>query len=385
MPPKKPVIRAKSKAATTAPSIKIYAQTLANLKNQIIQAQIKATTLVHTELLRLYWEMGKIIAEKQQIDGWGSGTIEKLANDLQNSFPGLEGFSRRNIFRMQAFYAAYQIVPQAVAQFDELPIFKIPWGHNTVLLEKLKTLDDRLWYAHKTLQNGWSRSILEMQITAKLHKRLGQAPTNFQKTLAAPQSDLAHATLKDPYIIDFIELNEEFKERDVEQGLIDHIQQFLLELGQGFAFVGRQYHLYAGEKDYYIDLLFYHINLSCYVVIELKTTEFKPEYAGKLNFYLAAVDDLIKKPTDQPSIGLLLCSTKNNVAVEYALSKIDRPIGVANYATKLVSSLPKKFAGKLPSVKELEAELAKQEELIRLRRKTVRMQNVTKKQFKPKL
>jgi len=261
---------------------------------------------------------------------------------------------------MRAFYRAYEKVPQAVAQIKDLPVFLIPWGHNALLLEKIKDIELRVWYAHKTIENGWSRAILEMQIESRLHERSGKAVTNFTRTLPAPDSDMAQQSLKDPYVFDFLTLHDEVVERDIEQGLMDHIQKFLLELGQGFSFVGRQKHIVVGDSDFYIDLLFYHLQLRCYLVVELKATKFKPDYVGQLNFYLSAVDDLLRHPDDKPTIGLLLCKTKNDFVAEYALRDLNKPIGIASYETELVESLPKNLKGSLPTIEEIEAELGKQ-------------------------
>ncbi len=360
---KKPITSSKK-----SPSIptKEYAQTLADLKQHVRQAQIKATLSVNKELLSLYWSIGKMIAEKETAHGWGAKLIEQLAEDLQNEFPGISGFSRANVFRMKAFFLNYAIVAQAVRQLEDLPIMTIPWGHNVVLLQKLKNNDQRFWYAKKAIENGWSRSTLEMWIKADLYNREGKAITNFKHTLPIPDSDMAQQSLKDPYIFDFLTLHEKHLEKDVEQGLIDHIQKFLLELGEGFAFVGRQYHLEIGNKDYYIDLLFYHLKLRCFIVIELKAREFDPRDAGQINFYLSAVDDLIRTPEDNPTIGLILCKTKDNFTAEYALRDIKKPIGVAGYEATLVESLPKKFKGSLPTIQEIEAELEKQEMLLNM-------------------
>jgi len=353
--------KATSTKVTISP--KEYTQTLANLKQQIQEAQVKAIVSANEELIKLYWSIGNTISEKQETHGWGTNAIEKLAKDLQDLCPGIGGFSRANVFRMQAFYLAYAKVAQAVRLFDELPFFKIPWGHNIVLLQKLKDDKDRLWYAQKAIEHGWSRAVLEMQIESKLHNRTGKAITNFQRTLPTPHSDMAQQSLKDPYIFNFLTLQEGYVEQEVEQGLIDNIQKLLLELGKGFSFLGRQYHLEVGRKDYYIDLLFYHTKLRCYVVVELKNTDFEPEYAGKLNFYLSAVDDILRHPDDKPTIGLLLCKTKDNFTAEYALRDINKPIGVAEYTTALVEKLPKQFKSSLPTIKEIEAELEKQEVL----------------------
>lgn len=351
-------------------STKEYSQTLLTIKKQVQESRIKATFAANRELIKLYWSIGKTIAEKQKQSGWGSGVVERLANDLQNAFPGMGGFSRINIFRMQAFYATYEKVSQAVTQLDELPFFKIPWGHNVVLLIKMKNNNEQLWYAQKTIENGWSRSMLETWIKSDLYHREGRAITNFAQTLPVPDSDMAKQALKDPYLFDFLALRDDYLEQELEQGLIDHIQKFLLELGQGFAFVGRQKHIEIDKNDFYIDLLFYHLQLRCYVVVELKNTEFKPEYAGKLNFYLSAVDDLLRVSGDRPTIGLLLCKTKNNVVAEYALRDINKPIGVAGYEIKLVESLPKEFKSSLPTVAEIEAELEKRDFLIGKKRKS---------------
>ncbi len=365
------MIKNKKGSKVSSVATKEYAETLAMLKKQVQEAQVKAVFSANKELIKLYWLIGKTIIEKQEAVGWGLSIIELLAKDLQSAFPGIGGFSKRNVFRMRAFYSAYQKVPQAVAQIEKLPIFNIPWGHNAVLIEKIKDLDLRLWYAQKAIENGWSRNMLETWIKSELHNRQGKAITNFRRTLPVPHSDMAQQSLKDPYLFDFLTLQEEHLERDVEQGLIDHIQKFLLELGKDFAFVGRQYHLEVDGDDYYLDLLFYHLKLRCYAVIELKNTAFKPEFAGKLNFYLSAVDDLLRHKDDNPTIGLLLCKTKKNFTVEYALRDINKPIGVAEYETKLVASLPKNLKSSLPTIEEIEAELEKKDALSKIKRKNV--------------
>lgn len=358
---KKKITPKKLSTKSTPVITKEYAQTLLSLKKQVQEAQIKAALSANRELIKLYWSIGKTIAEKQEKSGWGSKLIEQLAKDLQNLFPGISGFSRTNVFRMRTFFESYQIVPQAVGQFEDLPIFSIPWGHNALLIDKIKNVNQRLWYAQQAIENGWSRSTLETYIKSGLHKRQGKAITNFSKTLPTPHSGLAQQSLKDPYLFDFLTLQEEHLEKDVEQGLIDHIQKFLLELGKDFAFVGRQYPLEVDNNDYYLDLLFYHLKLRCYVVIELKNTEFKPEHTGKLNFYLSAVDSLLRHKNDNQTIGLLLCKTKKNLTVEYALRDIKKPIGVAEYETKIVESLPKNLKRNLPTIEEIETELKKQE------------------------
>lgn len=246
-----------------------YARFISSLKEKIRSSQIKAAVAVNRELIKLYWEIGEDIIEKQKKEGWGSKVLEKVAKDLQSEFPGIEGFSRANIFRMKAFFNAHEKVAQAVRQFDSLPIFDIPWGHNIVLLQKIKDNDERLWYASKVIENGWSRSMLTIWIENDLYRREGKAITNFKAALPAPQSDLAQQSLKDPYVFDFLTLHKEHLEKELEDGLVNHIQKFLIELGQGFAFVGQQYPIKAGEKGLYIDLLFYHLILRCYIVVEL--------------------------------------------------------------------------------------------------------------------
>ncbi|MCX5922870.1 MAG: PDDEXK nuclease domain-containing protein [Candidatus Dependentiae bacterium] len=342
-------------------SVKEYISTLAMIKQQIKEAQVRATFSVNRELLKLYWSIGKVIVAQQQKNGWGSHVIEKLAEDLQNSFPGMSGFSKVNIFRMKAFYAAYEIVSQAVTQLDDFAIFNIPWGHNVVLLFKLKDDKQRLWYAQKTIEYGWSRSMLETWIKSDLYKREGKAITNFSKTLPASHSDMAQQSFKDPYIFDFLTLHAEHMERDLEQGLIEHVQKLLLEMGKGFALIGRQYHLEVDGDDYYIDLLFYHVKLKCYVVVELKARAFDPRDVGQLNFYLSAIDDLIRDEHDKPTIGLILCKTKKNFTAEYALRDIKKPIGIAEYETAIIKKLPKELKSSLPTIEEIEAEFEKYE------------------------
>lgn len=341
-------------------SNKDYDSTLTELKRQIKESQVRAITAANKELIRLYWKIGKTIVEKQEKSGWGTKIIEKLAKDIQNAFPGIEGFSRTNIFRMRAFYIAYQTNPPAGGQFQNDPpevLASIPWRHNSVLVEKLKKHEERMWYAQKTIEHGWSRSVLEIMIGNSLHSRQGKAITNFKAVMPSPQSDLAQQATKDPYLFDFIALSDDVMEKDIENQLTEHIQKFLMELGQGFAFVGRQYPIKAGKKDLYIDLLFYHLTLRCYIIVELKAKEFDSRDAGQMSVYLSAVDDLLRHEGDNPSIGMILCRTKDNVFVEYALRNFNRPIGVAEYETKLVETLPKELKSSLPTVKEIEAEL----------------------------
>ncbi len=354
-----------------------YAGLLADLKTRVRAAQLRAVVSVNRELILLYWDIGKTIVEAQKLKGYGKQVVERLAADLHDAFPKMDGFSPRNVWRMRAFYLAWteggkrnqssdgnldaKILPQLVAELTgpnlPRPVAEIPWGHNVLLLEKISAPVLRLWYAHKAIEHGWSRAVLTHHIEAQLHKRQGKAVTNFQRTLPPPQSDLAEQTLKDPYNFDFLTLQTDAHERDLEQGLLDHIQKFLLELGVGFAFVGRQYHLEVSGQDYYLNLLFYHLKLRCYIVIDLKMEAFKPEFAGKMNFYLSAVDDQLRHADDQPSIGLLLCKERDHLTVEYALRDLKKPIGVAQWQTKLVESLPKNLKGSLPTVAEIEAEL----------------------------
>lgn len=334
-----------------------YAEFLSDLKDRIRTAQIKAALSVNRELILLYWEIGRLILERQEKEGWGAKVIERLARDLKAEFPDMKGFSPRNLKYMRAFAEAYpdkQIVQQVAAQ--------IPWFHHCILLDKIKDPNEREWYICQTIEHGWSRNILALQIESDLYHRQGKAVTNFSRTLPPPQSDLAQQTLKDPYIFDFLTMGSEARERSVEKEMVEHITRFLLELGSGFAFVGRQYHLEVSEEDFFIDLLFYHTKLHCYVAVELKAGGFKPEYVGKVNFYLSALDDIVKLPEDNPSIGLILCATKDRILAEYALRDIRKPIGVANWKTKLVKALPKNLKGSLPSIEEIEAELSNKKE-----------------------
>lgn len=329
-----------------------YALFLERLKVQIRQAQVGAALAVNRELILLYWRIGEAIVAQQEGAAWGDAVLDRLSADLRRTFPGVSGLSRRNLYRMRALYRAYrdrpEFVPQVVAQ--------LPWGHNIALLEKLQDPATREWYARAAIAYGWSRAILEAQIETRLDRRQGQAATNFARTLPAPQSELAQQVLKDPYAFDFLTLGPEARERDLERGLLAHLRAFMLELGVGFAFLGSQYHLEIGGEDFYLDLLFYHVRLRCYVVIDLKLAAFKPEYAGKLNFYLSAVDDLLRHPDDGPTLGILLCRGQNRVLVEYALRDIAKPLGVAGFT--LAQALPEQLATSLPSAEQLAAELA---------------------------
>ena len=327
-----------------------YAEFLNTLKIQIQQTQIRAVSSVNRELVLLYWRIGREILQRQKQRGWGAKVIDRLANDLRKEFPEMKGFSRANLLYMRAFAEAYQD-----EQFVQQVVGQIPWGHNVRILDKVKDSEEREWYIRQTIENGWSRNVLVMRIESNLYERTGKAQTNFERTLPKPQSDLAQNLLKDPYIFDFLTIGLEAHEREIESHLLQHLKEFLLELGVGFAFVGSQYHLEIGEQDFFLDLLFYHLKLRCYVVIELKNVEFKPEFAGKMNFYLSAVDDLLKHTDDCASIGLILCKTKNKIVVEYALRDTAKPIGISEF--QLTESLPENLRGKLPTIEEIEAEL----------------------------
>ncbi|KVL19709.1 PDDEXK nuclease domain-containing protein [Burkholderia sp. MSMB1826] len=327
-----------------------YRHWLAVLKQRVTHARQQAVASANRELVSLYWQIGHDILERQQRQGWGAKVIDRLARDLKAAFPDMQGFSPRNLKYMRALAQAWPtpaIVQQAVAQ--------LPWSHVVTLLDKVKESAARDWYAGKSLENGWSRNVLAMQIDTHAHLRAGAAVTNFDVRLPPPQSDLAREALKDPYVFDFLGLTDDAQERDIEQALTRHITRFLLELGAGFAFVGRQYRLVVGGDEFFIDLLFYHLKLRSYVVVELKATPFRPEYAGQLNFYLSAVDAELKAPDDQPTIGLLLCREKNRLVAEYALRGMTNPMGVAEY--ELLRHVPASLESGLPSIDQIEAEL----------------------------
>ena len=337
-------------AKSVSEKAKGYDEFLRGLKERIRNAQLHAALAVNRELVLLYWQIGRDILVRQQEQGWGAKVVDRLAADLRRAFPAIKGFSSRNLKYMRALAEAWPdetFVQQVVAQ--------IPWGHNVRILDYVKDPSEREWYIRQTIQHGWSRNVLVHQIESGLYRRQGKALTNFDRTLPAPQSELAQQILKDPYSFDFLTLGPDAQERDLERGLLSHIRDFLLELGIGFAFVGSQYHMEVGGQDYYLDLLFYHLQLRCYVVIDLKVSEFQPEFAGKMNFYLSAADDLLRHPTDQPSVGIILCKAKNKIIVEYALRDTHKPIGVSAY--QLTESLPKQLQGSLPTIEELEAEL----------------------------
>ncbi|MFP3034201.1 MAG: YhcG family protein, partial [Candidatus Tisiphia sp.] len=322
------------------------------LKEQIATSRYKAALAVNSKLIVLYHHIGTEILKRQKEHGWGAKIIDQLSKDLRSAFPEMKGFSPRNLKYMRKFAEEYSDI-----EFVQEPLAQLTWYHNVTLLEKIESRETRLFYIKEAIEHGWSRNIMVMQIELGLHKRQGKAITNFKEKLPSPQSDLAHYTLKDPYVFDFLSIGKDANEREVEKGLVGHVEKFLLELGEGFAFVGRQFHLDVGNKDFYIDLLFYHLKLRCFVVIELKDKDFKPEYAGKMNFYLSAVDDLLKHETDQPSIGLILCRSKDNVLAKYTLKDISKPIGLAEY--QITESLPKNIRTALPTIEELEAELSK--------------------------
>jgi len=331
-----------------------YALWLAELKVRIHTAQQKATLAVNRELVMLYWQIGRDILARQGSEGWGSKVIERLAQDLRNAFPTMKGFSRTNLMYMRAFAEAWPdeaIVQQAVGQ--------LPWGHNLVLLTRLKTAEQRLAYAQRAIRHGWSRSVLDIQIERRLLEREGKAVTNFDLRLPEADSDLARESLKDPYLFDFLGVGDEAGERAIEDAIVKHITRFLLELGSGFAYVGRQVPLEVGGEDFFIDLLFYHLKLRCYVVIELKAAPFKPEHLGQLGFYLTAIDRDIKHEQDNATIGLLLCKTKNKVVAEYALGDKTQPMGIAEY--RLIESLPTDLQSSLPSIEAIEEALAAEE------------------------
>ncbi|KAF5409927.1 MAG: hypothetical protein C5S47_08195 [Candidatus Methanogasteraceae archaeon] len=329
-----------------------YAAVLGELKKRIQSERLRVTLTANSAMVLLYWDIGKVILDRQERQGWGAKVIDRLSYDLKNAFPDMSGFSPRNLKYMRTNAYAWperEIVQRTVAQ--------IPWRSNLALLDKLEDPQTRLWYAHNTIENGWSRDILAMQIESNLHERQGKAITNFDMSLPPTDSDMAAQVFKDPYLFDFLGTADPRKEREVEPGLMDHIQRFLLELGAGFAFVGRQVLLEVGDSDFYLDLLFYHLKLRCYVVVELKAVPFDPGFVGQLNLYLSAVDDLMHHPDDMPTIGLLLCRSKDQLVAEYALRGFNSPMGVAQWETSLTETLPDDLKGSLPTIEELEAEL----------------------------
>jgi predicted nuclease of restriction endonuclease-like (RecB) superfamily len=368
-----------------------YKHWLHELKSKIRSTQAKAALAVNSALIHFYWDLGKMISEKEKV--WGSKLINQISQDLKAEFPEMQGLSSRNLKYCIQFYSFYQntivqqpvaqlpnttnlvenqdfligqqlvaqlenspfISQQAVDQFWQQPVAKIPWGHNILIFSKSKDVEEALFYVSQTIENGWSRDTLGLQLKSNLYQRTGKTISNFKHTLPEPLSDLAQQTFKDPYIFDFMTMAKPYHEKDIEQQLTQHITKFLLELGKGFAFVGKQYHLEIAENDYYLDLLFYHIKLKCYVVIELKNTKFMPEYAGKLNFYLSAVDTLVKEVDDKPTIGIILCRDKNNIEAEFALRDMNKPMGVSEF--NFTEILPEELKSSLPTIEELENEL----------------------------
>jgi predicted nuclease of restriction endonuclease-like (RecB) superfamily len=329
-----------------------YARVLKNIKVRVQRERLQVVLAANAAMVQLYWDIGNMILGRQNEAGWGAKIIDRLSADLRDAYPEMQGFSPRNLLFMRSFAATYpdpQIVKQLVSQ--------LPWGHIVRLMQRVKDGDARQWYMREAIRHGWSRSVLEVQIDGNAHRRTGRTQNNFEATLPPADSDLAGQVFKDPYLFDFLGTADPRREREVEQALVDHIQRFLLELGTGFALVGRQVHLEVGNEDFYIDLLFYHLKLRRYIVIELKATAFDPGFVGQLNLYLSAVDDLLRHPDDRPTIGLLLCQSKNKIVVEYALRHLQRPIGVAEWETRLVEQLPDELKGSLPSIEEIEAEL----------------------------
>ncbi|MGB3494240.1 MAG: PDDEXK nuclease domain-containing protein [Elainellaceae cyanobacterium] len=327
-----------------------YFALLDGLKQRIRSAQVKAALTVNQELILLYWQMGCEILARQKQEGWGSKVIERLAQDLKREFPEMKGFSRSNLMYMRAFAEAYPDEP-----FVQQAAGRIPWFHNCTLLDKVKPPDERVWYIQKTIENGWSRNVLILQIESDLFKRQGGAITNFERTLPLPQSDLAQQIIKDPYNFDFLTLGDALQERELERGLIERIRDFLLELGVGFAFMGSQYPIVVDEKEYRLDLRFYHTRLHCHVVIDLKMGEFEPEFSGKMNFYVSAVDSYLRGDGDNRTIGIILCRSKRKTTVEFALQDVHKPIGVSTY--RLNQNLPKQLQDNLPTAEQLEMEL----------------------------
>lgn len=324
---------------------------LSEIKQQIHSSQSRAISSVNQEMIMLYFSIGKSIYYKQQELGWGAKVIDRLSGDIKNEFPKMGGFSSRNIKRMLKFYKEYS------TDFEKVPptVAQIPWTHNIILIEKIKDIELRYWYIQKTLENGWSRDMLALMIKSELHKREGKLVSNFKNILAPIDSDLVQQSFKDPYIFDFLTITEPFREREMELNLTKHMEKFLIELGNGFAFVGRQYKLEVGDDDFYIDLLFYHLKLRCYVVIELKKGKFKPEYSGQVNFYCSAVDEQLSHKEDKPTIGLILCQEKNEIVAEYSLKNMSQPIGISEY--ELTEVLPKEFESSLPTIEMIENEL----------------------------
>ncbi|AXE21817.1 DUF1016 domain-containing protein (plasmid) [Runella rosea] len=326
-----------------------YKEWLMGLKSKIRSMQLKAAIAVNSALIEFYWELGRMITEKQSQTKWGDKLIDQVARDLKTEFPDMAGLSNSNLKYCKRFYTFYQ------SSMGQQPVDQIPWGHNILIFSKSRDTDEAGFYIQKTIENGWSRDVLGLQLKSNLYERQGKAITNFKDTLPNPMSDLATQLLKDPYNFDFLAMTENYKERELENALIDNVTKFLLELGTGFAYVGKQVPMQVGDQEYFIDLLFYHLKLRAYVVIELKVTDFIPEYAGKLSFYLSVANDILRHPTDNPTIGLLICKNKNNVIAEYSLKNINQPIGVTEY--QLTRLFPEEFKSSLPTIEEIETEL----------------------------
>lgn len=352
-------VRGRSKSGAAFPAAppksvlpKGYRSVLGTIKDRVRQERIRVALSANSALILLYWDIGRLVLQRQGHAGWGARIVDRLSHDLRTTFPDMKGFSPRNLKYMRAFAAAWpqrSIVQEQLAQ--------ITWYHNIALLEKLSGAEERLWYAREAAKNGWTHALLKLHIDAGVHQRTGKAQTNFAEALPSGDAERVAQVFKDPYVFDFMGAADLRYEQQLEQSLVDHIQGFLLELGTGFAFVGRQVHLESADRDFYIDLLFYHVKLHCYVVVELKAVPFDPSFVGKMNVYLSAVDDLLRSPEDKATIGLLLCRSKDSLIVEYALRGLKRPIGVADWETQLVSQLPETLKGSLPSVEEIEAEL----------------------------
>jgi predicted nuclease of restriction endonuclease-like (RecB) superfamily len=374
--------------------MKHYGDLLADIKRRIRQAQNRAVMSANAEMIRLYWDIGYMVAKRKELEGWGKGLLRRLATDIKDEIPEIKGFSERNLQLMIQFQREYpdlftipqrpvaelseaalpkEILPQPVAEIDPTKpiqspqgpgkaqimqriVAQLPWAHNVVLIQKLKDLPTRLWYARQAIGEGWSRDTLALMIKSGTYERQGKAVTNFDTQLPQPHAQLAQDTLKDPYLFDFLTIDKSFRERELEAGLVEHLERFLLELGAGFAFVGRQVHLEVVDEDFYIDLLFYHLRLRSFVVVDLKIGSFKPEYAGKINFYCNVVDDQYQHESDNPTIGLILCQDKKRVLAEYALRGMNKPIGISEY--ELTRALPEELKSALPTIEEIEAELS---------------------------
>ncbi len=354
---RKTIIRKKDDALFTSPGShagmpKDYMQVLDEIKRRIGQERLRTVLAANSVMILLYWDIGQTILKRQEAEGWGARVIDRLSFDLRGAYPDMRGLSPRNLKYMRAFAAAW---PDTV--FVQEALAQIPWYHHIALLEKCSSAEERIWYAKQSAKHGWSHNVLTIQIESGARERQGKAITNFRAVLPPASSDMATQVFKDPYLFDFIGTADSRREREIEQALVNNIQRFLLELGVGFAFVGRQVHLEVGKKDFYLDLVFYHLNLRCFVVVELKAVPFEPAFVGQMNLYLSAADDLLRHPDDKPTIGLLLCKSKDKIIVEYALRNLQKPIGVAGWKTKIVEKLPKELKGNLPTVEEIEAEL----------------------------